>query len=167
MNKKCCAIIGSRPDSFPWGLDEDDERCEELKRQLLSKITNAINNGMKNFAVAMDSGSGLYAAEVINAWRRSDDSICLTCIIPWEEQSTKWTPQLRARFFAAQEKCSDVQLVSNAYTGDCEITALLNAVDMADTVIVVSSGDDMLIPVAIRYMVRTNKKYVVVQPEEY
>ena len=38
---------------------------------------------------------------------------------------------------------------------------------MADTVIVVSSGEDILIPVAIRYMVRTNKKYVVIQPEEY
>ena len=167
MNKKCCAIIGSRPDSFPWGLDEDDERCEELKHQLLGRITTAINNGVKNFAVAMDSSSGLYAAEVINAWRRSDNTICLTCIIPWEEQSTTWTPQLRGRYFIAQEKCSDVQFVSNSYTEDCEITALLDAVDMADAVIVVSSGEDILIPVVIRYMVRTNKKYVVIQPEEY
>ena len=167
MSKKCCAIISSRPDSFPWGLDEDDERCEDLKHQLLGRITTAINNGVKNFAVAMDSGSGLYAAETINAWRRSDNTICLTCIVPWEEQSTKWTPQLRGRYFTAQEKCSDVLFVSNAYTEDCEINALLEAVDMADTVIVVSSGADMLIPVAIRYMVRTNKKYVVIQPEEY
>ena len=167
MNKKCYAIIGSRPDSFPWGLDEDDERCEELKNQLLGRITTAINNGVKNFAVAMDSGSGLYAAEVINAWRQSDNTICLTCIIPWEEQSTKWTPQLRGRYFTAQDKCSDVLFVSNAYTKDCEINALLEAVDMADTVIVVSGGKDMLISVAIRYMVRTNKKYIVIQPEEY
>ena len=166
MSNEYCAIIGSRPEFLPWGLDEEDERCEDLKRQLHSRILNAIGNGVNRFAVALDAAAGLYAAEIINKLREVDDSICLICVIPWEEQSTKWTPELRTRYFAAQEKCSDVEFASHAYTNDCEISAMLIAVDMANTVIV-AYGEDMLIPVAVRYMTALNKKPVFIVQEDY
>lgn len=32
-----CAIIGQNPMRFPWGFDEEDDRCQKLKIELRSR----------------------------------------------------------------------------------------------------------------------------------
>ena len=117
---------------------------------------------MTEFAVVMDSGLGLYAAEIINALRENDPAIQLTCILPWEEQATKWTPELRERYFKELERCSNVSLVSTAQKPDSQISAMLNAVDMADTVIAVAGEGNMLLSVALRYAEQMRKQAVLI-----
>ena len=51
--------------------------------------------GVTEFQVVCDPGVGLYATEIINILREKDKSLRLVCVIPHEEQATKWTPQLR------------------------------------------------------------------------
>ena len=165
MKGKCCAVIGSLPVFFPWGLDEEDERCDTLKAQLLEQIASAVINGVRDFAVVMDYGWGLYAAEMINDLMEGNGNIRLTCIIPWEEQAAKWTPELRERYFKVQEKCAEAVLISQQQTVDCEITAMLDAVDMADTVIAVYGEGDVLLPVALRYTNGLKKAAVVISSD--
>ena len=73
---------------------------------LVEKITS--------FVVALDAGIGLYAVELIVGLREEHPEISLTCIVPWEEQATKWTPDLRERYFNVQAQCADVETVSQA-----------------------------------------------------
>ena len=51
---------------FPWGFDEEDSGCQNLKLALAQKIMELRQQGVKRFAVVADCGVGLYAGECIN-----------------------------------------------------------------------------------------------------
>ena len=99
MENYRCAIIGQHPMRFPWGFDEEDAKCRQMKPELAQCIMELRQRGVMEFQVACDPGVGLYAAEIVNALRESSLAVRLACILPHEEQATKWTPQLRERYF--------------------------------------------------------------------
>ena len=165
MKEKSCAIIGSPPLCFPWGYDEEDPGCGSLKFLLLNRITLLRSQGVTDFHVVMDAGMGLYAAEMVKILRENDEDIKLFCVVPWEGQATQWTPDLRERYFNVQAGCSDVLTVSPVKTADCEITAMLNAVDMAGNVIAVRGDDSTLFSVALHYAERLNRQITILDSE--
>ena len=95
-----CAIIGQNPMRFPWGFDEEDDRCQKLKIELAQQIMVLRQRGVSQFLTACDCGVGLYAAEIVNGLRETtDQDLMLFCYTPHEEQATKWAPYLRERYF--------------------------------------------------------------------
>ena len=76
-----CAIIGQNPMRFPWGFDEEDDRCRKLKIELSQQIMALRQSGVSQFLVACDCGVGLYAAEIINGLRTTDHDLMLLCYI--------------------------------------------------------------------------------------
>lgn len=139
---KTCAIIGCSPMCFPWGFDEEDEGCAALKLILMNRITRLRSEGCTRFSVCMDCGAGLYAAEILHGLKESDDDLETICYVPYEEQATKWTPELRDRYFNALAECTEVVNVSYEKTVGCEFKAHLEAINEADTVIAVYDPDN-------------------------
>ncbi|MBQ9686159.1 MAG: DUF1273 family protein [Oscillospiraceae bacterium] len=139
---KICAIIGCSPMCFPWGWDEEDEYCVAMKLVMMNRVTLLRSQGVTRFHVSMDSGVGLYAAEIINRLRETDSEIELHCYVPYEEQATKWTPELRDRYFNALSTCTEVVTVAYEKTVGCKFKAHLEAMRGADTVIAVYDPDD-------------------------
>ena len=139
---KTCAIIGCSPMCFPWGFDEEDEGCAALKLILMNRITRLRSEGCTRFSVCMDFGAGLYAAEILHGLKESDDDLETICYVPYEEQATKWTPELRDRYFNALAECTEVVNVSYEKTVGCEFKAHLEAINEADTVIAVYDPDN-------------------------
>ena len=139
---KSCAIIGCSPMCFPWGFDEEDAGCAALKLILMNRITKLRSEGCKRYAVSMDCGVGLYAAEILHGLIESDKELEFVCYVPYEEQATKWTSELRDRYFNALAACTEVVHVANKKTAGCEFKAHLEAMSEADTVIVIFDPDD-------------------------
>ena len=139
---KTCAIIGCSPMCFPWGFDEEDEGCAALKLILINQITRLRGEGCTRFAVSMDCGVGLYAAEILQGLKESDGNLEIVSYVPYEEQATKWTPELRDRYFNALAVCTEVVNVAYEKTVGCEFKAYLEAIKDADTVIAVYDPDD-------------------------
>ena len=137
-----CAIIGCSPMSFPWGFDEEDEGCAALKLILMNRITSLRSEGCARFHISMDCGVGLYAAEIIHGLKATDKELEAFCYVPYEEQATKWTPELRDRYFNALAACTEVVNVAYEKTVGCEFKAHLEAINEADTVIAVYDPDD-------------------------
>lgn len=133
----CCAIIGQPPMRFPWGFDEEDCDCQELKLALAQKIMELRQQGVTRFAVVADCGVGLYAGECINALRLHDTELMLFVVTPHEEQATKWTPDLRNRYFKLLEDCTLMELASYRWTLECEYDAYRKIIDYADMVLAV------------------------------
>jgi uncharacterized phage-like protein YoqJ len=133
----CCAIIGQPPMRFPWGFDEEDCGCQELKLALAQKIMELRQQGVTRFAVVADCGVGLYAGECINALRLHDTELMLFVVTPHEEQATKWTPDLRNRYFKLLEDCTLMELASHRWTPECEYDAYRKIIDYADMVLAV------------------------------
>ncbi len=139
---KTCAIIGCSPMCFPWGFDEEDEGCVALKMILINQITRLRGEGYMRFAVSMDCGVGLYAAEIIHGLKESDGELETICFVPCEEQATKWTPELRDRYFNALAACTEVVNVAYEKTVGCEFKTYLEAINKAGIVIAVYDPDD-------------------------
>ena len=141
---KTCAIIGCSPMCFPWGFDEEDEGCAALKLILMNRITKLRGEGCARFAVSMDCGVGLYAAEILAGLKESDKEIEFICCVPYEEQATKWTPEMRDRYFSALAACANVVNAGHEKAVGCEFKAHLQALAEADTAIVVYDPDNPL-----------------------
>ena len=139
---KTCAIIGCSPMCFPWGFDEEDEGCAALKLILINQITRLRGEGCTRFAVSMDCGVGLYAAEILHGLKETDGELEAICYVPFEEQATKWTAELRDRYFNALAACTEVINAAYEKTVGCEFKAYLGAMNEADTVIAVYDPDD-------------------------
>ena len=45
-------------------------------------------------------------SDSINVLRDNDPKLMLFCVTPYEEQATKWTPELRERYFDMLIKCT-------------------------------------------------------------
>ena len=138
---KTCAIIGCSPMCFPWGFDEEDEGCAALKLILINQITRLRGEGCMRFAVSMDCGVGLYVAEILHGLKGSNDALDTICVVPFEEQATKWTPELRDRYFNALAVCTEVVNVAYEKTVGCEFKAHLESIKDSDTVIAVYYPD--------------------------
>ena len=134
---KTCAIIGCSPMCFPWGFDEEDEDCVALKLILMNRITALRGEGCTRFAVSMDCGVGLYVAEILHGLKEQEDALETICYVPYEEQATKWTPELRDRYFNALAACAEVVNVGFEKTVGCEFKAYLETINEAGTVIAV------------------------------
>ncbi len=165
---KTCAIIGCSPICFPWGFDEEDEGCAALKLILMNQISKLRGEGCARFAVSMDCGVGLYAAEIIWGLKESDSELEIVCYVPYEEQATKWTPELRDRYFNALAACTEVVNVAFEKTVGCEFKAHLEAMKEADTLIAVFDPDNAhyereAAVVAVAEML--NKQILVLDPK--
>ena len=141
---KICAIIGCTPEAFPWGWDEEDETCAAMKLVMMNRITLARSHGVTRFHVSMDSGAGLYAAEIIHQLRETDRGIKLHGYVPYEEQATKWTPELRDRYFNTLAAGSEVKNVSYEKSVGCEFRTHIHAIVDAGTVIAVFDSGNPL-----------------------
>ena len=136
-----CAVMGQHPMRFPWGFDEEDDRCQKLKMELAQQIMVLRQRGVTQFLTACDCGVGLYAGEIINGLRTTDRDLMLICYIPHEEQATKWAPYLRERYFTMLEKCTHISVVCPAGTPDAQLHAYKKIIDLADVVLAVYDRD--------------------------
>lgn len=136
-----CAIIGQHPMRFPWGFDEEDDRCRKLKIELAQQIMVLRQGGVSQFLVACDCGVGLYAGEIINGLRITDRDLMLICYAPHEEQATKWAPYLRERYFTMLEKCTLISAVCEVGAPDAQLQAYKKIIDLADVVLAVYDRD--------------------------
>ena len=144
---KSCAILGHNPMRFAWGFDEEAVECHDMKMELAQQIMVLRQQGVTHFSVACDYGVGLYAAEIINALRNDDPELMLFCITPYEEQATKWTPELRERYFDMLIKCTHMTAVSLHKQPDAQLKAYRTIIRQSDMVLAVydpasARGDD-------------------------
>ena len=161
-----CAVIGQNPMRFPWGFDEEDDRCRKLKIELSQQIMALRQNGVSQFLTACDCGVGLYAAEIINGLRTTDHGLMLLCYTPHEEQAAKWAPYLRERYFDVLEKCTYISAVCEVGAPDAQLRAYKKIIDLADVVLAVYDRDtqsaDSAEDSALAYAVDTAHKPVFV-----
>ena len=165
-----CAIIGQNPMRFPWGFDEEDDRCRKLKIELAQQIMALCQSGVSQFLTACDCGVGLYAAEIVNGLRMTDHDLMLLCYTPHEEQATKWAPYLRERYFTMLEKCTLISVVCEAGAPDAQLHTYKKIIDLADVVLAVYDRDTQSAggaeDSALSYAMDTaNKPILIVDPK--
>lgn len=113
MNKTCL-IYGIPVEELPFGYDEDDELCVMLKLKIAQLVAGLAASGVTHFVTDCEFGVPMWGAEIVLAKKIYDPGITLTVYMPHEEQSVKWTPDWRDRYFSIHEKADKV-IIQNDY----------------------------------------------------
>ena len=149
-----CAVIGQHPMRFPWGFDEEDDGCRRMKLEMAQ--------------VACDPGVGLYAAEIINTLRENDQALRLICVLPHEEQATKWTPQLRERYFNMLAGCTELDCIDFHEQPDAQLLAYQRIIKQSGVVLAVYApdlADGSAEDKAVSYAFALGRPVMLIHPE--
>lgn len=114
-----CCFSGHRPAKLPWGADESDPRCFDLKQELAARLQGIYEAGYRHFICGMAAGCDLYFAEAVLALRRRCPEVTLEAAIPCDGQADSWPAPLRLRYEALVADCDEVSLLQHTYTPGC------------------------------------------------
>ena len=106
---------GYRPEKLPWGYDECDPRCAQLKQRLRRAVCAACDDGFRHFICGMARGVDTYCAEIVLALRPQYPDLTLEAAIPCPSQCGGWTPEQQARWHAIVDRCDFETVVQDRY----------------------------------------------------
>ncbi|MFR9537849.1 MAG: SLOG family protein [Rikenellaceae bacterium] len=163
-----CAVLGPNPMSFPWGYDEDDEDCYDLKQALKKEIMCLTTGGIENFWIACDPGVGLWCGEFINTIQKEFwFDISLHCYVPYEEHANKWHQNLRERYYSMLMSADSEHNDSGRKTPSARLDAYKAIIDKADVLLVVhddSTKKTDQLDEALEYAKAQKKSMIIIHP---
>lgn len=135
-----CCFTGHRPEKLPWGNQEKDPRCLEVKDKLTTSIERAYEAGYRHFLCGMARGADFYFCEAVLALRERMPDVTLEAVIPCEEQAARWSEQDRDRYYTLVEACDGETMVQRHYDKGCMLRRNRYLVDHAARLISVYNG---------------------------
>ena len=140
LRHQTCCFTGHRPEKLPWGRNEADSRCLDLKARLRDAVDAAYDEGMRHFICGMARGCDFYFAEAVLQLRERKPEITLEAAIPCASQSSRWAAAERERWERLVAQCDLETLVQENYTPDCMLRRNRYMVDHSALVIAVYDG---------------------------
>lgn len=135
-----CCFTGHRSSRLPWGDDETDPRCLDLKERLAGTLEGAYNSGCRHFICGMAQGSDLYFAEAVLALRQVHPEITLEAAVPFVGQADRWPEADRLRRQRLLDQCDFETMVQHHYTAGCMARRNRYMVDRSGLLIAVYDG---------------------------
>lgn len=117
--QESCCFTGHRPQKLPWGYDETDTRCVELKKRISNAVLWAYQEGYRHFLCGMAQGCDLYFCEAVLALREIHPEITVEAAIPCPTQADAWPEAERQRYRCLLERCDMETVVSDRYSPSC------------------------------------------------
>lgn len=156
---------GYRPEKLPWGYDECDPRCAQLKQRLRRAVCAACDDGFRHFICGMARGVDTYCAEIVLSLRPQYPDLTLEAAIPCPSQCGGWTPDQQARWHAIVDRCDFETVVQDRYGPGCMQRRNRYMVDHAARLIAVFDGQDGGTRRTVEYALRSGLEvvYVVVE----
>ncbi len=149
-----CAFTGYRPQKLPFGFNEDDPRCRELKERLLSAIEEIAGEGYTYFISGGALGMDMYAAEAVLELKKEMPALYLEMVSPFDNQSARWAPEYRlrhTRLFACADR---ITVTGHCYSKECMLRRNRYLVDNCDLLLACydgrSGGTAMTVDYALR-----------------
>ena len=135
-----CSFTGHRPEKLPWGEDELDPRCLEIKAKLATSVETAYEAGYRHFLCGMARGADFYFCEAVLDLRQRRPGVTLEAVIPCEEQAARWTERDRDRYYTLVAACDGETMVQRHYDKGCMLRRNRYLVDHAARLIAIYDG---------------------------
>ncbi|MDO4549485.1 MAG: SLOG family protein, partial [Clostridia bacterium] len=116
---KRCAFTGYRPAKMPFGYNENDPRCIELKKRLNDMIRDMIGKGYAHFLSGGAQSTDCLAAEAVLDLKEDFPWILLEMVIPFDGQADRWDKSYQARHARLLHEADIVTVMSHEYTKSC------------------------------------------------
>jgi len=135
-----CAFTGHRPQHLPWGVREEDPRCEALKTMMLAAVEQAAALGAETFLCGMARGCDTYFAEAVLEAKTRNPALRLIAMLPCPNQAHHWPLQERQRHEAICAQCDQVRVLEPVYSDGCMLRRNAAMVEQAQLLISVFDG---------------------------
>jgi len=165
MEGKTCAFTGHRPHKLPFGYNEDDPRCKQLKKVLLCRIRELVEKeGVLHFITGMALGVDMYAAEAVLSLKKKDARLTLEAAVPCADQAARWSEEMRRRYAHLLSGCDKVTTLQESYTMGCMERRNRYMVEQADFLVAVWDGSPGGTANTIRYARSMGRSIFVIDP---
>ena len=154
---------GYRPEKLPWGYDECDPRCAQLKQRLRRAVCAACDDGFRHFICGMAIGCDTFFAEAVIALREKHGDITLEAAVPCGSQPDKWTKAQRMRYKELLDRCDTVTVLQYGYTDDCMMQRNRYMVDRSSLLLACFDGRPGGTMSTIVYAERQGLKTVIIE----
>ena len=135
-----CCFTGHRPSKLPWGTDESDARCLDLKRRIQDAVDSAYEEGFRHFICGMALGCDFYFAEAVLDLRSRGGDVTLEAAIPCPTQPDHWAEEEQRRYRMLLAACDYETVVQHRYSPGCMQRRNRYMVDHSALVIAVYDG---------------------------
>lgn len=161
-----CAFTGYRPEKFPFGDNEADPRCEQLKQKLFCEILRMTREGVSVFMSGMARGVDLWAAEAVLQIQnvKPSQKIELWAIVPYDRQPLAWSAKERARYQRILEQAAHVEYISHDYYNGCLQKRNRYMVDHATHLLAVYDGQPGGTASTVRYAQKKGLEITIIKP---
>lgn len=163
--RRACCFTGHRPEKLPWGENERDLRCVQLKEAIQDAVEAAYEEGYRHFICGMARGCDFYFAEAVLALREERPDVTLEAAIPCATQSRGWPEEDRRRWSTLVSSCDYETLVQERYTPDCMLRRNRYMVDHSGLVIAVYDGADGGTRRTLEYAMNKKVPFLDIRPE--
>lgn len=160
-----CAVTGHRPQKFPWGNDEADNRCVGLKSTLTSQIEELVRNGVTDFLSGMAEGVDTWIALTVLTLREKHPDLKLHCILPCKTQAEKWDTPAKERYHSILEQADSIIYVRREESKGCMLERNHFLVAHADLLLAVGSPTGRSGTAAtVRYAQKLGRRIIAINP---
>ena len=140
LRGETCCFTGHRPDKLPWGENEQDPGCLDLKASLGRELSLLYRRGYRRFLCGMARGADLYFGEAVLALAQIHPDVCLEAAIPCRDQADRWSEADKARRQAILDGCQVRTLVQEHYDKWCMLRRDRYMVDCSSAIVAVFNG---------------------------
>ena len=144
--KITCCFTGHRPNSLPFGYDEQNPQCIRMRFLIWNLLNKLITEkGVTHFISGMALGIDQICAEVVLELKARHPEITLECAFPCETQAET--------------------MLQHHYDKDCMQKRNRYMVDSSDIIIAVWNGKPSGTGNTIRYAQEQEKTVIVIDPQ--
>ena len=109
-----CSFTGHRPGYFPFGYDENDSRCIELKGKIASVVRQLVEKkNVKILNTGMALGWDMWTAEEVLKLKKEYPDIELHAYVPYDFPNLKWKDESINRYYEILGQCQKVEVVKD------------------------------------------------------
>lgn len=114
-----CSFTGHRPEKLPWGNNEGDMRCCQLKERLYQAVLSAYEQGFRNFMCGMARGCDFWFCEAVLRLREIYSDVTMEAIVPYRGQESVWNPADQERYRHLLSCCNYKTILQERYSPEC------------------------------------------------
>ncbi len=151
-----CAFTGHRAAKLPWGYNENDPRCLQLKQVIYDTAEAVYFAGFDRFLCGMAEGCDIYFCEAVIALREEHPEIRIEAAVPFAGQADKWPRSQRERYERLLSSCDTVTVLQEEYTPGCMMRRNRYMVDRAQLIIACYDGQSGGTLNTLRYALEKN-----------
>lgn len=160
-----CAFTGHRPQFFPWGYNENDSRCIELRAVLYRQINALVHEGYTDFLCGMALGVDTWTAQAVLLLRKEHPELKLHCILPCVGQENYWTEQAKVRYVSIIKQADSRVYTSRRYYKNCMIDRNKFMVDHANLLFAIYGGNPKSgTAFTVSYARKQGKRVMILDP---